>query len=198
MNLDIRYRCINLLFVEKELKVLLEKSATGGYHCPEASVVELTDDHQFVGMINRMPVVEKDINYGVLTINCYILNKTKTDAREAAKEKWFAIDEAMALDEDTAAMISKTLQQLKKELHYSPIAYYLLPQLFTMQELCGLYEIILNKTLNRGNFYRKMMRVGILTLMGKQKTGRPHKSPSLYAFNEIYCNTIENGLFQEF
>jgi hypothetical protein len=198
MNLDIRYRCANLLFVEKELKVLLEKSAKGSYHFPEASAMELTDDHQFVGQINRMPLVEKGINDGYLTIDCYILNKTQTAAQETAKEKWFAIDEAMALNEDTAAMISKTLQQLKKELHYSPIAYYLLPQLFTMQELCGLYEIILNKTLNRGNFYRKMMRVGILNLMGTKKTGRPHKSPSLYAFNEIYCNTIEKGLFQEF
>lgn len=198
MILDIRYRCVYLLFVEKELNVLLVNAIDNTYQLPETSNLVLAKDGQYAEHLNRMPYLPNSLTDKKLTIDYYILNKTSTVVQVPQAGKWFTVQEAITLNPQTASLLTKTLKQLRKELHYNRIASFLLPELFTMLELFSLYEIILNKTLNRGNFYRKMMRVGILTVMGIQKTGKAHKSPLLYTFNDTYFNHIEDGLFQEF
>ena len=64
-----------------------------------------------------------------------------------------------------------------------------------MPELQRLYEIILDKSLNRGNFYRKMTRYNILEKLNETRRGGAHKAPDLYTFNlENYNAALENGL----
>jgi hypothetical protein len=43
-----------------------------------------------------------------------------------------------------------------------------------------LYEAILGRTLNRGNFYRKIKNIGILKKLDEQRKGGAHKAPDLY------------------
>lgn len=71
--------------------------------------------------------------------------------------EWVAIDEIQGFMMDHQNIFDRALITLRKQLNYKPIGYNLLPESFTMPELQRLYEIILNKKLNRGNFYRKMM-----------------------------------------
>jgi hypothetical protein len=53
-----------------------------------------------------------------------------------------------------------------------------------MPELQSLYETILGQKLNRGNFYRKMMRYNILIKLDEPRKGGAHKAPNLYRFDE--------------
>ena len=54
---------------------------------------------------------------------------------------------------------------------------------------------ILNKKLNRGNFYRKMTGYDILDKLEETKKGGAHKAPNLYKFNlEKYNLALKNGL----
>jgi hypothetical protein len=58
-----------------------------------------------------------------------------------------------------------------------------------------LYEILLGKTLNRGNFYKKIKNLGILKKLEEQRRGGAHKSPDLYSFDsDHYMKALENGL----
>ena len=83
----------------------------------------------------------------------------------------------------------------KIDLNYKPVGLNLLPEKFTMPELQKLYEIILDKKLNRGNFYRKMTRYGILEKLNETRKGGAHKAPDLYKFDlEKYNSALENGL----
>ncbi|MDN5479394.1 MAG: NUDIX hydrolase, partial [Chryseobacterium sp.] len=62
-------------------------------------------------------------------------------------------------------------------------------------ELQKLYEAILGKELNRGNFYRKIKNLGILNKLEEQRRGGAHKSPDLYSFDEEkYAQALKNGL----
>ena len=66
-----------------------------------------------------------------------------------------------------------------------------------MPELQKLYEVILDKELNRGNFFRKMKRYNILNKLNETRKGGAHKAPDLYSFNlDTYNSALENG-FQE-
>jgi hypothetical protein len=52
-----------------------------------------------------------------------------------------------------------------------------------MKELQHLYESILEKKLDRGNFQRKMLKLGIFVRHEKQRDGGAHKAPYLYSFD---------------
>jgi hypothetical protein len=108
--------------------------------------------------------------------------------------EWKSIDELPDLMMDHRAIFDKALITLRKQLNHKPIGYNLLPEKFTMPELQKLYEIILGKKLNRGNFYRKMLRYDILIKLHEIRKGGAHKAPDLYQFDiEKYQLALENG-----
>ncbi len=99
---------------------------------------------------------------------------------------------------DHGRILEKALATLRKQLNYKPIGMSLLPEKFTMPELQKLYEIILAKKLNRGNFYRKILRFGILEKLNESRKGGAHKAPDLYRFDpEKYRDALQNGLQSE-
>ncbi len=53
-----------------------------------------------------------------------------------------------------------------------------------MKELQHLYESIMEKKLDRGNFQRKMLKLGIFNRHEKQLEGGAHKAPDLYSFDK--------------
>ncbi len=96
---------------------------------------------------------------------------------------------------DHRKIINKALRTLRERLSYKPIGYNLLQDKFTLTDLQGLYETVLGKKLNRGNFYRKMKNMGILQKLDEQRKGGAHKAPDLYKFNvETYNTILQEGL----
>jgi 8-oxo-dGTP diphosphatase len=109
--------------------------------------------------------------------------------------EWKSIDDLPPLMMDHKSIFDKALLTLRKQLNYKPIGLNLLPEKFTMPELQKLYEIILNKKLNRGNFFRKMLRYDILIKLDESRKGGAHKAPDLYKFDiEKYQLALKNGL----
>lgn len=109
--------------------------------------------------------------------------------------EWKSIEELPQLMMDHRTIFDKALITLRKQLNYKPIGFNLLPEKFTMPELQKLYEIILGKKLNRGNFFRKMLRYDILIKLDESRKGGAHKAPDLYKFDtEKYQTALRNGL----
>jgi hypothetical protein len=96
---------------------------------------------------------------------------------------------------DHRRIYDKALEIMRKQLNSKPIGLNLLPEKFTMPELQKLYECILGKKLNRGNFYRKMLRYDILIKLDEIRKGGAHKSPDLYKFDiDKYKIALNVGL----
>ncbi|TDD95983.1 NUDIX hydrolase [Flavobacterium cellulosilyticum] len=109
--------------------------------------------------------------------------------------EWKDIEDLPQLMMDHGIIFEKGLSTLRKQLNYKPIGLNLLPEKFTMPELQKLYEIILGKKLNRGNFFRKMLRYDILVKLDESRKGGAHKSPDLYMYDtEKYQAALRNGL----
>jgi len=109
--------------------------------------------------------------------------------------EWKDINGIPDLIMDHRTILDEALLNLRRELNYKPIGYNLLPEVFTMPELQKLYEIILGRQLNRGNFYRKMMAYDILDKLDETRKGGAHKAPNLYRFNcERYTKALQDGL----
>lgn len=107
--------------------------------------------------------------------------------------EWFGLEEMPELVFDHSYIVQKALETLRTRLNNNLVGSNLLPETFTMQELQSLYETILGKTFVRANFQRKMLSLGILERVDKKFSGRAHKAPYLYRFNE----DIKNGFFEE-
>ncbi len=66
---------------------------------------------------------------------------------------------------------------------------------FNLKDLQVLYESILHRKLDRGNFQKKMLKLGFLNRLEKQHTGASHKAPYLYSFNkERYNELLYKGI----
>ena len=110
---------------------------------------------------------------------------------------WIILDEleSQNITMDHKKIIEKALNTLREQISYKPIGLNLLPEKFTLSELQKLYEAILGRTLNRGNFYRKIKNIGILKKLDEKRKGGAHKAPDLYTFDqENYFKILENGI----
>ncbi|WP_310589815.1 NUDIX hydrolase [Larkinella soli] len=84
---------------------------------------------------------------------------------------------------DHARLVEKALETLRLMLDHKLVGFNLLPEMFTMAELQGVYETILNRKFQRTNFQRKMLSLGILERVQKKYGGGSHKAPYLYRFD---------------
>lgn len=126
-------------------------------------------------------------------VDFHHVNLVMDDFSDACE--WKSIDELPDFMMDHRSIFDKALETLRRQLNHKPIGYSLLPEKFTMPELQKLYEIILAKKLNRGNFYRKMLRYDILEKLEESRKGGAHKAPDLYKFDlEKYRLALKNGL----
>ena len=125
-------------------------------------------------------------------VDFHQVNLVMDDFSDACE--WKLIDELPLFMMDHRSIFDKALETLRRQLNHKPIGYSLLPEKFTMPELQKLYEIILGKKLNRGNFYRKMLRYDILEKLDESRKGGAHKAPDLYKFDlGKYQLALKNG-----
>lgn len=109
--------------------------------------------------------------------------------------RWIPLNELPSLVLDHRAMIEEAKKHLKQRINFLPIGRSLLPERFTMADLQALYEAILEQKMDRGNFQRKIMKLGILNRHEKLMTGASNKAPYLYSINdEVYDRLVNEGI----
>ena len=144
---------------------------------------------------------KRDPRERVITIAYYALVKLQEviGGDDAAQARWFALNEVPSLAFDHDQILRRAEQELRKQIHFEPIGFELLPEKFTMKELQQLYEAILNVKFDRRNFYNKMLHLGILTQLDETVRNSPKKAAFLYRFNpEMYEEMKNKGFRLEF
>ena len=95
---------------------------------------------------------------------------------------WYGLNEIPTLMQDHEKIVKKALESLRVNLDNKLVAFNLMPEEFTMNDLQTLYETILDKKLLRPAFQRKILSLNILQRIAKKWTGGAHKAPYLYKF----------------
>ena len=96
--------------------------------------------------------------------------------------EWYSIDELPELMMDHNTIVIKALETLRKNIDEKIVGMNLLPAKFTMKQLQKVYEVILDQSLRRTTFQRKILSMDILQRHEKHFTGTAHKAPYLYSF----------------
>jgi 8-oxo-dGTP diphosphatase len=104
--------------------------------------------------------------------------------RRTWRPAWFLIASLPPLAFDNDRVIDYALQRLRAKLDYSNVAYSLLPPHFTLSQLQRVYEAILCRPLDKRNFRKRMLSLGIIEPTGRTATEGAHRPARLYAFRE--------------
>jgi 8-oxo-dGTP diphosphatase len=104
-----------------------------------------------------------------------------TDARAAA---WFGVDRLPTLAFDHAQIIATALERLRGKVRYRPIGFELLPERFPLRDLQNLYEAVLGGPLDKRNFRKKVLGMGLLKELDETEQDVSHRAARLYKFDE--------------
>ncbi len=97
---------------------------------------------------------------------------------------WFPVAHLPPLAFRNEVVVDYALRRLRAKLSYSNVAYSLLPPQFTMSQLQRVYEAILGRRLDKRNFRRRMLTLGLVVPTGKRAAQGHHRPAQLYAFRE--------------
>ncbi|GBD13313.1 RNA pyrophosphohydrolase [bacterium HR24] len=97
---------------------------------------------------------------------------------------WWPVDGLPPLAFKNEQVVDYALRRLRAKLEYSNVAYSLLPESFTMSRLQDVYEAILGRRLDKRNFRRRMLSLGIIVPTGRREKEGRHRPAQLYAFKE--------------
>ncbi len=113
--------------------------------------------------------------------------------------RWWDIHEIPKLIYDHNFIVTKALESLRLSLNDHPVGYDLLPEKFTMRELQELYETILDNSIDRRNFRKKILSLNILVQLKAQKPSVFSKPSILYRFDKKrYEEATRKGLMTGF
>lgn len=108
---------------------------------------------------------------------------------------WWDIDELPQLVFDHNLIVTEALKALRMQIYHQPIGYNLLPEKFTLPEIHALYETILGKELDRRNFAKKLISLGIIKKLDETRSIGAHRSPFLYKFDKRkYDKALKEGI----
>lgn len=160
----------------------------------------------YLEQLGTFDAPDRDPRGRVFSVAHYGLVRTQDHVTQhgsdAVTAEWVPAQLAVSLPAEEVAfdhlLIMKTaLARLQAKIRYAPVGFNLLPKKFTLSELQRLYEAILFRSLDRGNF-RKRLRIlnektKILVEAGEAKaaSGPPAK---LYRFDKkAYDRAVKDG-----
>lgn len=99
---------------------------------------------------------------------------------DAAAVCWFNLDALPALAFDHAHIIELAQQRLRAKLDYSTVAFGLMTETFTLGELQKVYETIRGEALDKRNFRKHILALGLVMETGASRRVGNHRPAKLY------------------
>ena len=156
----------------------------------------------FLEQLYTFGEVDRDPRERVVTVAYYALVNLRdhtiqatTDSRNAA---WFSVDDVPKLPFDHNRIVDVANLRLKGKVTYAPIGFELLPNKFTLTQLQRMYEKILDRDIDKRNFRKRILGMGLLKELDEVQMDVAHRAARLYQFDEKkYRQLTERGLIFE-
>ena len=142
---------------------------------------------------------KRDPRERVISVAYYALVKLADHAVRAASDArnvaWFPVADLPSLAFDHEEIVDVALRRLKGKIRYEPIGFELLPEKFPLSELQRLYETILEQTLDKRNFRKKILSMGLLADTEEIQQDVAHRAARLYRFDETAYRRLKKAGF---
>jgi 8-oxo-dGTP diphosphatase len=111
----------------------------------------------------------------------------------AGEGRWWPASDPPPLAFDHAGILQTAMERLRGKLSYSNVAYGLLPDRFTLSELQAVYEAVLDRPLDKRNFRKKVLSLGLLAEAEGQRRGS-HRPAQLYHFSHTRLVLLDDPI----
>lgn len=145
---------------------------------------------------------DRDPRKRVVTVAFYGLVKPETFTLHAADDatdvEWFNVNQLPELAFDHAKILDMALFRLRNKISYEPVGFELLDEKFPFSELHKLYETLYGTAIDRRNFKKKFLKLGILKEHNEKSSNGQGRPGALYSFDKKeYFKLKEQGIVFE-
>ena len=116
--------------------------------------------------------------YGLVSLQDF----TPRPASFAGGAQWVDLQEVGPLAFDHNIILDQAFETLKEQLESQHISFELLPKKFTLTQLQALYEVILDKKLDKRNFRKNVKKMTHVVPLDEKQTGVMHKPAQLFSY----------------
>jgi 8-oxo-dGTP diphosphatase len=188
---------LKALFIKRAFEPGLGKwSLMGGFVRHDEGVEEAAQRilNQLTGLSNIymeqlscFGEVDRDPAGRVISIAYFALINIADYNDELMKQhnaKWFDLKKIPSLVFDHKKMVVLAKERLQQKVANHPIGFALLPHKFTLRQLQNLYEAVYETEIDKRNFTRKILDLGILNKLDEKERESSKKGSFYYVFDE--------------
>ncbi len=196
-GLDLSESTLKVLLIERKLAPFKNMYALpGGFvrrneTIEHAALRELGEEtgitNVFLEQLYTFGDPKRDPRGWIVTVAYYALVspeqhvvRASSDAHSAA---WISVKRIPALAFDHGKILDAALARLRGKVTYAPVGFELLPKKFTISQLRKLYEIILERELDKRNFRKKILSMNLLHELNEWQQNVSHRAARLYRFD---------------
>ena len=203
---------LKLLLIEREKEPFKNKWALpGGFvfmeetteECAKRILFEKTGiKNMFIEQLYTFSDVDRDPRERIVSVTYYALvNKHQYEliaGRDTVKAAWFELSKLPKLAFDHSKILKTAIQRLKGKVSYQPIGFELLDEKFTLTQLQVVYESILEAPIDKRNFRKKILGMGLLKALDEKEKNVAHKAARFYSFDKkAYKELTQKGFHFE-
>ena len=204
--------------LEKEIKLLLTKrifepargkwSLVGGFVEENESLDEAASrilrkitglESVYMKQSYAYGEIGRDPGDRVISVSYFALiaiRDIKTNHVKENEVSWCSLSSLPDLIFDHPLMVKRALTDLQNQIRIKPVGFELLPEKFTLVQLQDLYEAIYQRKVDKRNFRKKILSMGILGKLNEKEKETSKKGAYYFKFNEdIYRRLIQNGSY---
>jgi len=85
---------------------------------------------------------------------------------------------------DHGKILDYAVWRLRNKIEWTTVGYELLPKKFTLSELQRVYEIILQRPVDKRNFRKKILAQGQIVELNETRSDVAHRPARLYSFSK--------------
>lgn len=189
---------LKLLLIKRDNEPFKNKWALpGGFvfmdetieQCAKRILLEKTGiKNVFIEQLYTFSDPNRDPRERVVSVAYYALVNKKhvqlVAGRDTIKAEWFELKDLPGLAFDHDKMVETAIDRLKGKVSYQPVGFELLGEKFTLTQLQAVYESILETVIDKRNFRKKILAMGLLLQLNEKEKNVAHKAARYYKFDK--------------
>jgi len=116
-----------------------------------------------------------------------------------AEARWWSVYDLPPLAFDHPRMIEVALDRVRTKLEYTTIGFQLMPTSFTLGELQNVYEVVLDREIDKRNFRRRLKLLDLVESTGEKRSDGPGRPAELFRFHHVdFVHLRDRGVHSPF
>jgi hypothetical protein len=141
----------------------------------------------YIRQVGAFGAIDRDPGERVISVAyCALINVKdyNDDLRKQHHLEWVPVNEMPQLYSDHNLMVRDAISQLRRRIKTQPLSFNLLPELFTLTQLQHVFEAVLDETIDKRNFRKRLKDYDFIEKTELIDKVTSKRGAALYRFNK--------------